>query len=387
MAPLSCELPAHMDLKPSRQPFITFSQKLMLAEGRPSGFDLMRLVLSIAVVCQHSMNTTMGLNRTLELLAGPLRAPVALILAMFFGLSGFLVTGSLARSESLISFLGLRVLRLGPALIVEVVLASLILGPLLTSFSTSEYFSDPRFSHYFSNIIGDIQYKLPGVFVDNPLPETVNQQLWTIPFELKCYFAIAVLAILGIAFSRRAFALLLCAIQLAAVYYLFAYNPDHLSTLRGNLLVVCFLFGVGFYLWRDVIPYHWGFAIISAALCTWLLLSRGGDFLVAGPAVYLTCYLGLKNPKKWPILSSGDYSYGVFLYGFPIQQTVVALAPSWGLWWCNILICVPISIIFAFGSWHLIEKHAQKLRPQLLKIEATILGRVPMVKFRAVGLL
>jgi len=57
------------------------------------------------------------------------------------------------------------------------------------------------------------------------------------------------------------------------------------------------------------------------------------------------------------MLNSGDYSYGIFLYGFPIQQTVVALLPSWSFWWCNILICVPITIAFAFGCWHLVEKH------------------------------
>jgi peptidoglycan/LPS O-acetylase OafA/YrhL len=364
-----------------RKPFVTFSDKLAVAGGRPSGFDLMRLVLAIAVVCQHSMNTTMGLNRTLELLASPLRAPVALILAMFFGLSGFLVTGSLVRSESLISFLGLRVLRLGPALIVEVIFVSLILGPLLTSFPISEYFSDPKFLHYFSNIVGDIQYKLPGVFLDNPLPEIVNQQLWTIPFELKCYIALAFLAISGIAFNRTAFAVVLAVAQLAIVYYIFAYNPDHQSTLRGNLLVVCFLFGVCFYLWRDVIPCNGACALLSAGLCIWLLLTRSGDFLVAGPAVYLTCYLGLANPRKIPMLNSGDYSYGIFLYGFPIQQTVVALLPSWSFWWFNILICVPITIAFAFGSWHLVEKHAQRLRPQLFKLEAEILARIPIVKF------
>jgi len=382
------EPPAHIDPKSSRkQRFTTLGDKLAVAEGRPSGFDLIRLVLSIAVVCQHSMNVTLGLSGTLELLAGPLRAPVALILAMFFGLSGFLVTGSVVRSRSLISFLGLRVLRLGPALIVEVVLASLILGPLLTSFPMSQYFADPKFLHYFSNIIGDIQYKLPGVFLDNPLPETVNQQLWTIPFELKCYIALALLATFGIAFSRSAFALMLAAVQLAAVYYLFAHHPEHQSTLRGNLLVVCFLFGVGLYLWRDVIPYNLPFAMISAALCICLLLSRGGDFLVAAPAVYLTCYLGLANPRKLPILSSGDHSYGIFLYGFPIQQTVVALVPSSRLWWCNILICVPVSIAFAFASWHLVEKRAQQLRPYLIKVEAAILARVPAIKLQPSGIL
>ena len=360
---------------------MTFSDKLLLANGRPSGFDFMRIVLSIAVVCQHSMNTTMGITRTLELLGTPLRAPVALVLAAFFGLSGFLVTGSLLRSESLISFLGLRVLRLGPALAIEVALSALMLGPLLTIFPLPEYFSDPKFSHYFLNVLGDIQYKLPGLFLNNPLPEIVNQQLWTMPYELISYGAIAVLATLGIAFNRIAFIAFLTILQLAVIYYAFAYHPGYYSVLRGPLLVLCFLFGVGFYLWRDVIPYNRTLALVSAALCLWLLLIRYGDFFVAGPAVYLTCYLGLANPRRSPFLSSGDYSYGVFLYGFPIQQTVSAVLPSARFWWLNILLSLPIAIVFAMGSWHLVEKHAQKMRPQLLEVEAAALSRFSFIQF------
>lgn len=362
---------------------MTFSDKLALAEGRPSGFDLMRVILAIAVVCQHSMNTTLGINKTLELLATPLRAPVAFVLAAFFGLSGFLVTGSLLRSKSLISFLGLRVLRLGPALAIEVMLSALILGPLLTSFPLSEYFSDPKFFHYFLNVLGDIQYKLPGLFLDNPLPEIVNQQLWTMPYELICYVVIAVLATLGIAFSRIAFAGFLATAQLAVICYAFAYHPGHYSVLRGPLLVLCFLFGVGFYLWRDVIPYNRRLALVSAALCVWLLLIPYGDFFVAGPAIYLTCYLGLANPQRSSFLSSGDYSYGIFLYGFPIQQTISAMMPSARFWWLNVLICVPIAIAFAVGSWHLVEKHAQKMRPQLFQVEAAVLVRFSFIRFWA----
>lgn len=364
---------------------MTLSDKLTLAEGRPSGFDLMRITLSIAVVCWHSVYTTMGASKTLELLATtPMRAPVALLLPMFFGLSGFLVTGSLLRSKSLISFLGLRALRLGPALAIEVILSALVLGPLLTSLPLSEYFSDPKFLHYFLNILGDIQYKLPGLFLNNPSPELVNLQLWTVPFELKCYVAIAILATLGIAFDRIAFVLLLGITQLAIIYYVLAYHPaQEYSVPHGRILVLCFLFGVGFYLWRDVIPYNGALALVSAALCLWLPLSRYGDYFLAGPALYLTCYLGLANPRRSRFLTSGDYSYGIFLYGFPIQQATLAILPSTEVWWINILICVPISIVFATGSWHLVEKHAPKLRPCLVMIEEAVLSRFSFVRFWA----
>src|SRR3954469_20986741 len=109
---------------------LSFADRLAVSRNRPAGFDYLRISLAVAVVCQHSMNTTLGIDKTLELLSSPFRAPVAMILALFFALSGFLVTGSLLRCKSLISFLGLRALRLIPALAAETILSAIIIGPL-----------------------------------------------------------------------------------------------------------------------------------------------------------------------------------------------------------------------------------------------------------------
>ena len=117
----------------------SFADQLALSRNRPAGFDYMRIVLAAAVVCQHSMNATLGLRQTLELLASPFRIPVAMILAFFFALSGFLVTGSLSRCKSLISFLGLRALRIAPALAVETALSAIIVGPIFSETSLVQY--------------------------------------------------------------------------------------------------------------------------------------------------------------------------------------------------------------------------------------------------------
>jgi hypothetical protein len=93
-------------------------------------------------------------------------------------------------------FLTLRAVRIFPALFCEVTISALILGPMLTTFSLQKYFSDLKFYTYFLNVIGRIHYYLPGLFLDNPFPQNVNNQLWTIPFELECYIAITILALL-----------------------------------------------------------------------------------------------------------------------------------------------------------------------------------------------
>ncbi|MBR0873047.1 acyltransferase [Bradyrhizobium tropiciagri] len=352
--------------------------KLTEANGRPSGFDYLRILLAVAVVCQHSMNTTMGMSRTYELLSGPLRAPVAIILPMFFALSGFLVTGSLLRSRSLIGFVGLRILRIAPALCVEACIVALLLGPALTSFDWRDYFADPAFYAYFLNIVGDIQYTLPGLFLDNPVPETVNSQLWTVPYELKCYLALALLAASGLTSLRVAYLGFLILVQL----FLLSLMTDALTaTVDGSVLVGCFLSGVGFYLWRERIPYHHGMAAACLIACAILLLVKRGDFLIAAPVTYLTCYLGLANPPRLRLLSSGDYSYGMFLYGYPIQQALSSFGPAFWHWWINIAICVPLSLLVAICSWHLVEKRALGLKAAVTAAENIILNRWKFVGF------
>jgi peptidoglycan/LPS O-acetylase OafA/YrhL len=56
---------------------------------------------------------------------------------MFFAFSGYLVAGSLQHCRTLTGFLSLRLLRLLPALAMEVILSTLVLGSLVTSLTLS----------------------------------------------------------------------------------------------------------------------------------------------------------------------------------------------------------------------------------------------------------
>ncbi|MEI9982829.1 MAG: hypothetical protein WDN69_06215 [Aliidongia sp.] len=54
----------------------------------------------------------------------------------------------------------------------------------------------------------------------------------------------------------------------------------------------------------------------------------------------------------------GDYSYGLYIYGYAIQQTYAYLFPSHRIWWLNVAVSLPIAFVCATLSWHLIEKPA-----------------------------
>ncbi len=357
----------------------SLADQLAIARNRPAGFDYMRIVLATTIIGLHSLNVTLGLGQALQV-QSTLRIGVAMILALFFALSGFLVTASLLRCKSLISFLGLRLLRIGPALAVETTLSAIIIGSLFTELPLAQYLADPKFHAYFLNIVGDIQYELPGVFLNNPLPSLVNCQLWTVPYELWCYVILALLAVTAIAFNRVAYLAFMVIAQIGLIGY-DVYRWDVVPIqLRPHLLVFAFLAGVGFYLWRDKVPYNRTVCLFALVLCAAGMATGRGDALAPVPAAYVACYLGLMNPRRSWIVSSGDYSYGLYLYGFVIQQCVAAFGPLQH-WYLNLLVSLPLSFGVAMASWHLVEKHALRLRGRVEALEAAALSRLSIMGF------
>lgn len=361
----------------------TISDRMADCNNRPAGFDYMRIMLALSVVSCHAINVSFGRGVATHVWQGPFRPLLAIILPMFFCLSGFLVAGSLERCRSMISFVGLRIVRLVPALAVDTLIAAFILGPIFTTLPLHSYFSDPLFPRYFINILGHPQYLLPGVFAANPFPSVVNDQLWALPYELLCYFALVVLALIGVVRSRRLFLLTVCAL-VAAIVLLFASGtltrPPGANTVTKIVLLETFLLGVAFYLYRDRIRMHFGVFVIALIAAILLLAHPQDDPVAAFPITYVTVYLGLLNPRRIDLLMTGDYSYGVYLYGFPIQQAVVSLfGPH--RWYLALALALTIIAPLAAFSWWCVEKPALRLRPYLYALEARMIGwigRLPL---------
>jgi peptidoglycan/LPS O-acetylase OafA/YrhL len=360
----------------------TIEQRMMDANFRSSGFDYMRLVLCAAVILQHSGTTSYGQLNGELLPFGLDRCWTPYIVSMFFTLSGFLVSGSFFRCRTLVSFLGLRVLRIMPALAGEVLLSAILIGPFLTILPIHEYFADPKFRIYLLNILGDIHFQLPGLFTNNPIPGTVNNQLWTIPFELLSYMVLTVLAFSGIALHRY-FLLALCvAIQAALLIFAISHQALYakihgLGGISGYHDVYFFIIGILFYSFRDRIILTWPIFVIAFATSEIMLFTPGGNNLIGLPIAYMTIYLGLFNPPKPGVLFSGDYSYGMYLYGFPIQQVIAYFMPAHRVWYINFTLGLLGAFAIARVSWHYIEKPALSLRGKLLLLEDAAIRVLP----------
>lgn len=332
-----------------------FSEIMENNKGITSGFDYLRILLAIAVVSWHSILTTQGHDA--EIWSGYLRPLPAIILPMFFCLSGFLVASSLQRSANMHDFLMLRAIRLVPALFVETILAAIILGPLVTTLPLAEYFSHSLFWSYFLNILGIVHLYLPGVFEDNIFPAVVNINLRTLPSELECYVILAILGLLKFTRKPKSFTLIVLMGTLAAtLWYLPRYAALQSTPPLGVTLVLAFLNGVCFNLLKDRLPHNLTTFIISAIATIVLLLNASTQFIALPFIAYVTCYLGLLTPPKKTFLLRGDYSYGLYLFGFPLQQLYAMIFAGNLTWYGSLAFSLTLGIAYACFSWHCVEK-------------------------------
>ncbi len=357
------------------------SERIEQTDGRATGFDYMRLLLAILIICFHSVVTAYGPDAQTDFnntVYGKFLVP--LLLPMFFTLSGFLVAGSLMRSKGITIFLGLRAFRIFPALFVDTLFCALIIGPLLTTLPLVDYIQSPELHKYFQNILGIIHYYLPGVFESNP-SHLVNGQLWTIPSELECYILLSILAVLGIHRHRMLFLSMVISAMLILEFRVLYFSAEPWA---GRLLPLYFLSGVLVYLFRDKVRWNaWLFGG-STILSVVFLSNPKLAYLAPLPIAYTTVYIGLKNPKKIGLLKQGDYSYGLYLYGFPVQQALVATIPFASTWYGNILLGVPMTFVLAMLSWHLVEKRVLSRKNILQKIHE-MLPATPLTKLYSEG--
>ena len=348
--------------------FGSLDDRLARFGGVGPGFDHLRIGLSLSILLWHSFSNSYGLRYAESLPAFPVPPLLSALLPMFFGLSGFLVTGSALRTNDVKTFLTFRTLRILPALFTEITLSALILGPLLTSFTLIQYFSDPSFYEYFGSLIGRVRFNLPGLFLDNPTPNFVNFALWTVAPEILCYIAMTLLMVSGYYKNARAVLLITLAYAVICIMLDSIAPPIRVAeVLPSKSLILSFLVGAVVFLFRRRIIYSKVAAFMSLVVATTLAFAaqRFSNPLLMYMSipgyVYVVAVLGLTNMPKIPLLSSGDYSYGVYIYGFPIQQTIARFVSEQDAL-VNFAIALPTTLVVAAISWHLVEKPFLALR-------------------------
>jgi len=286
-----------------------------------------------------------------------------LAVAAFFVISGFLVTKSYLSRGNPIEFITNRCLRLFPALLVVVFLSVVFLGPAYSSLGFVEYFTDSSTSNYIRTSWLKIQYRLPGVFEMNPR-HAVNGSLWTLPVEVLMYFGVLLLGLLGM--LKRFEVLLIVACLLVLHFFLMDYYNLSKIVWLGIIplsnavkLGVFFFSGGLYYLFKDKIPMT-VFGVLVAILA--ILFLGKTEY---GQLVYLLAFpyfvLGLGYMKA-PLLPKfgryGDFSYGIYLFAFPIQQAIYASFGNILGFYELMLLSFLLTLFASVISWHVVEKPA-----------------------------
>ena len=280
---------------------------------------------------------------------------------IFFIVSGFLITGSFVRRRNVVDFIWARILRIMPAYTVCVTLCALVFGALLTQLSLSIYLQEPGTTGYILKNVRlglDLAWDLPGVFQNNPRMNTVHGSIWTLPAEVRMYEWVAILGVAGMLFARRCFNFTLAALLLFGLNF-----PENIPLVPHPAFVrFAALFAVGGFcsINRSWIPVHGGFLLALIVLAYVFQPTGAYPYLFALAETAFVFWFAYA--LKWYGFNRfGDYSYGIYLWGFPAQQWVASLAghlPDL----VNALYGFLVALILAIGSWHLVEKPMLRLK-------------------------
>ncbi len=337
-----------------------------VAHGRNNNYHLLRLLAAAAVLFSHSFPLVSGAK------AGePLRAqfgctPGSIAVDLFFLISGLLVTVSLVRRNSAGDFVRARFFRIWPGLAVALLLSIFILGPVFTTLPTAAYFESRGTWRYLLQnlfLLRGIDYTLPGVFGANPWPDAVNGSLWTLPNEVLCYLMllagwIMLAAVRRLAFFRGAVTItwgVLLALHLQALTR---------GTLEDSPVRLYFMFctGAALYMYRSAIVLSWR-GLFALALVVAACAGHGALFGVAYSLALpyaMVCLAYLPSGAILAYNRLGDYSYGTYIYAYPVQQSLMALRPDLTTLPLFVLSFI-VTLVLAVASWHFIEQPATAL--------------------------
>jgi len=329
----------------------------------PNNFNVLRLIGASLVLYGHSF-TFLGLPAPLFLSWLPLGE---LGVYIFFIISGYLITESFERDSQLLRFFARRALRIFPGLIVCILLSVLILGPVLTTLPLQDYFENQYTWKYLHNIALYIGYYLPGVFESNRVPNAVNGSLWSLPVEFLMYIVVATSGFLG--GNRWVFAALALISVMITLFW--ALRTTEMLVVYASDLRQAFICGT--YFWAGAVFYKFDlkrfFSLSAVVIACVIILSLESWVEVLSvmawvllPTIVLAFGLSY-SPMLNRLTRSGDYSYGIYIYAFPIQQTMVYLYPHMSLS-SYLPLCFVLCGLCAILSWHLVEKPSLALKPR-----------------------
>lgn len=331
-----------------------------------NNFNLLRLLLAFMVMLSHAPELQDG-GRGRELLTQLFHTLSFGELAVdgFFLLSGYLIVQSWAHVPVPGLFLKKRILRIYPGFIVASLLCIFIVGPL--GAEAARYFSELSAAKAAVGMAVLRAPVIPRVFEQLPYHQ-VNGAMWTIKYEFACYVAVLLVGMAGGIRRRRVWLALTVAGMAVCLYKTFGlpipWAP--LAKLVGDQFVrlaTLFFAGGTFYLYRDRYSLTSRGALVALALLLpAMFVPQIAEMAVAVFGGYLLFFFAFRPiPALAGFNKLPDISYGVYLYGWPVQTLLLAYMPPQSPW-VLLALAVMIVIPLAAASWYLVEEPFLRLK-------------------------
>jgi peptidoglycan/LPS O-acetylase OafA/YrhL len=326
--------------------------------GKRNNFHLIRLLAALLVIYGHCYPISGNPGHDLIQQTLQIRFAGSFATDTFFLISGFLITASVEKS-TLYHYLWARFLRIFPALLVCVALMVFVLGPLVTV--DPGYWNDPRVWSFWRNssLLTAGAGGFAGVLEGAPRP-VVNGSLWTLNVEVRLYLLMFVLACLRLLKGKRLDWWILAAIAIG-YFYVPKFWPFGYLTSSDRWHIPIALFLIGSFIWRNRYSVPLSFPLLGLFLFVGALFHDTPKFEIAYFACLTYVVFFVAYVPVLPVIKYRDLSYGVYLYGWPVQQLVEHFRPDSTAMF-NMVWSMLIALALAFVSWELLEKHALKFK-------------------------
>lgn len=327
--------------------------------GRNNALNAIRFLLAAAVIFSHTF--PLGAFGSEPNIAGTTVGTMAV--GGFFALSGYLIAGSRMRL-SILPYLWHRCIRIFPAFWVCLAVVAFGFAPLAAAASDSQWDWVSSVTYVFTNPgLYIAQSAIGETLANNPQGSDWNGSLWTLFSEFAAYLLAGFL--LAVPIIRRHPALSLgCALAVTTLLQRFGRGMLGIDDkfFLNFFWLGCF-FLAGMFLWAisDRLSASPWLAILSSVAL--VPVATLGYFTLVGPLLVAYLLLWVGGAINTRLLVGNDYSYGLYIYAFPVQQSLAlagvhaVMAPA-----VFALLSFVLTLPLAIASWKLVEKPALRLK-------------------------
>ena len=331
-----------------------------------NNLNLIRLFLASMVIVGHAPILNGATNYWVDPISYffPFAASGPWAVNIFFFISGLVVTNSLLTSRKPLRFITARFFRIMPAFAFVVLISALVIGPLVSNLSARLYFnSDIPFAYVTENLLFQVNYHLPGVFLNNIYPNAVNGSLWTLAYEMSCY-----VILLGVFLVIRNKGKIYYNIILGLIIFesFLPYKPIFNwigSNPQINLLPAAFALGSFLAVNAEYINID-KFLVLGLFLIYFFFRSSEYANLFFNIACSIAFLYISANRFFNKYKPKYDISFGVYLWGFVVQQTLFHYFGKMYVGW-HCFISLLITVMVAYITHLLIEKPGIELGKEL----------------------